>query len=107
MTVNEGGTTQVWLFFDALKNSSNFTEWGENELGFAKTICDAVVSRSRRQPLIVNEKELSTERKASRVSIQDDRSQIRSKSRTFSPKRHLISNCKRPNSVSRLDSLPI
>ena len=38
MAVKKGGTTQVLLFLDALKNSSNAAEWTEHELRFAKTI---------------------------------------------------------------------
>ena len=38
MTVKKGGTTQVLLFSDALKNSSNSAEWKEHELRSAKAI---------------------------------------------------------------------
>ena len=38
MTVKKGGTTQVLLFSDALKNSTNAAEWREHELRIAKTI---------------------------------------------------------------------
>ena len=38
MTVRKGGTTQVLLFSDALKNSANAAEWREHELRTAKTI---------------------------------------------------------------------
>ena len=38
MTVKNGGTTQVLLFSDALKNSANAAEWREHELRIAKTI---------------------------------------------------------------------
>ena len=38
MTVKKSGTTQVLLFSDALKNSSNAADWREHELQFAKTI---------------------------------------------------------------------
>ena len=38
MTVKKGGTTQVLLFSNALKNSSNAAEWREHEVRFAKTI---------------------------------------------------------------------
>ena len=38
MTVKKGGTTQVLLFSDALKNSSNSAEWREHEVRFAKII---------------------------------------------------------------------
>ena len=37
MTVKKGGTTQVLLFSDALKNSSTAAEWREHEVRFAKT----------------------------------------------------------------------
>ena len=69
---------------------------------------DPVASRiSRGQPSNVNEhKDPSTDRKGGRVSDRGDRSQSRSKSRTFSPKRHLSANCEVLNSVSRFDSLP-
>ena len=55
----------------------------------------------------VERKDPSTERKDRRRRDRVDRSQSRSKSRTFSPKRHLNANCEVPNRVSRLDSLPI
>ena len=38
MTVKKGGTTQVLLFSDALKNSSTAAEWREHEVRVAKTI---------------------------------------------------------------------
>ena len=38
MTVKKGGTTQVLLFSDALKNSANATEWREHELRIVTTI---------------------------------------------------------------------
>ena len=38
MTVKKGGTKQVLLFSDALKNSSTAAEWREHEVRFAKTI---------------------------------------------------------------------
>ena len=38
MTVKKGGTTQVLLFSDALKNSANAAEWREHKLRIAKTI---------------------------------------------------------------------
>ena len=38
MTVKKGGTTQVLLFSNALKHSSNAAEWREHEVRFAKTI---------------------------------------------------------------------
>ena len=69
---------------------------------------DAVASRSRGKPLKrVERKDPSTERKDRRINDRGDRSQSCSKSRTFSPKRHLNANCEVPNRVSRLDSLPI
>ena len=69
---------------------------------------DPVASRIfRGQPSKVNErKHPSTDRKGGRVSDRGDRSQSRSKSRTFSPKRHLNANCEVPNRDSRFDSLP-
>ena len=50
----------------------------------------------------------SADRKDRRVSDRGDRSQSRSKSRTFSPKQHLNANCEVPNRVSQqgFDSLP-
>ena len=36
--MKKGGTTQVLLFSDALKNSSTAAEWREHEVRFAKTI---------------------------------------------------------------------
>ena len=38
MIVKEGGTTQVLLFSDVLKNSSNSAEWREHEVRSAETI---------------------------------------------------------------------
>ena len=38
MTVKKGGTTQMLLFSDALKNSSHSTEWRKHEVRFGKTI---------------------------------------------------------------------
>ena len=69
---------------------------------------DPVASRTcRGKPLkVIERKDPSTNRKGGRVSDRGDRSQSRSKSRTFSPKRHLNVNCKVPNRVSQLDSLP-
>ena len=59
------------------------------------------------QPLkVIARKDPSTNRKDRRVSDRGDRSQSRSKSRTFSPKRHLNANREVPNRVSRFNSLP-
>ena len=55
---------------------------------------------------VVERKDPSAERKDRRVSDRGDRSQNRSKSRTFSPKRHLNANCEVHNRVSRFDSMP-
>ena len=38
ITVKKGQTTQVLLFLDALKNSSNSAEWRDHEVRFAKII---------------------------------------------------------------------
>ena len=48
MTVKKGGTTQVLLFSDALKNSPKSAEWREHKLRFAKTIeaISPITSRS-------------------------------------------------------------
>ena len=55
---------------------------------------------------IIERKNPSTDRKNGRVNDRGDRSQIRSKSRTFSPKRNLDANCEVPSRVSRCDPLP-
>ena len=55
---------------------------------------------------VIARRDPSANCKDRRVSDRGDRNQSRSKSRTFSPKRHLIANCEVPNRVSRLDSLP-
>ena len=70
---------------------------------------NAVASRCRGQPLqVVEKKDISTERNGRRLNDRGDRIQSRSKSRTFSAKRHLNSNCEVLIRVSRrLDSLPI
>ena len=57
-------------------------------------------------PKVIARKDPSTNRKDRRVSGRGDRSQSRSKSRTFSPERHLNANCELPNRISRLNSLP-
>ena len=69
---------------------------------------DPVASRNcRGKPSkVIKRKDPSTDRKGGRVSDRVDRSQSRSKSRTFSLKRHLNANCEVPNRVSRFDSLP-
>ena len=69
---------------------------------------DPVASRTcRGKPLkVIEQKDPSTNRKGGRVSDRGDGSQSRSKSGTFSLKRHLNVNCKVPNRVSQLDSLP-
>ena len=38
MTVKKGGKTQMWLFSNALKNSSTSAEWRDQEVQFVKTI---------------------------------------------------------------------
>ena len=61
---------------------------------------DAVASRNGGKPLKkVERKDRSTERKDRRISDRGDGSQSGSKSRTFSPKRHLNANCEVPNRV--------
>ena len=69
---------------------------------------DPVASRiCRGQPSkVIERKDPSTDRKGGRVSDRGERSHSRSKSRSFSPKRHLNANCEVPNRVSRFDSLP-
>ena len=57
-------------------------------------------------PKVIARKDPSTNRKDRRVSGRGDRSQSRSKSKTFSPERHLNANWELPNRISRLDSLP-
>ena len=70
---------------------------------------EPLASRSRGQPPeVIDRKDPSSERKGRRLNDREGRSQIRSKSRTFSPKRHLNANCEVPNRVSRrVNSLPI
>ena len=57
MTVKKGGTTQVLLFSDALKNSSNSAEWREHEVRFAKTIEAIAPITSKLEELKAKEKE--------------------------------------------------
>ena len=64
MTVKKGGTTQVLLFSDALKNSSNSTEMREYELRIAKTI-------EAKAPITSKFEELKVKRKEYEPSIYD------------------------------------
>ena len=66
----------------------------------ASSICRGQFSK------VIERKDLSTDCKGGRVSDRGDRNQKSSKSRTFSPKRHLNANCDVPNRVSCFDSLP-
>ena len=86
-------------------NSQNVVQTAKGDTVISN---DPVASRiCRGQPSKINErKDPSTNRKGGRVSDRGDRSQSRSESRTFSPKRHLNANCEVPNRVSRFDSLP-
>ena len=83
------------------QNSQNVVQTAK---GITVISNNPVASRMcRGQPSKVNERKVpSNDRKGGRVS---DRSQSRSKSRNFSPKRHLNANCEVPNRVSRFDSL--
>ena len=57
MTVKKGGTTQVLLFSDALKNTSSSAEWREHEVRFAKTIEAIAPITSKLEELKAKEKE--------------------------------------------------
>ena len=57
MTVKKGGTTQVLLFSDALKNSSNYADWREHEVRFAKTVEAIAAITSKLEELKAKEKE--------------------------------------------------
>ena len=51
MTVKKGGTTQVLMFSDALKNSSYSAEWRKHEVRFGKTIEALALTASKFEEL--------------------------------------------------------
>ena len=51
MTVKKGGTTQVLLFSDALKNLSYSVEWRKHEVRFGKTIKALALAASKFEEL--------------------------------------------------------
>ena len=87
------------------KNSQNVVQTAKGNTVISN---DQLASRiCRGQPSkVIERKDPYTDRKGRRINDRGDRSQNRSKSRTFSPKRHPTANCEVPNGVSRFNSLP-